>query len=236
MTILAFIPARGGSKGILKKNLALLNGNPLIKYTVDAAKNSKSIDEVFLSSDDPDIIEYCSTLGIHSAYKRPDALAADDSSMVDVVLDGLEWLKKHTGSLPTEIMLLQPTSPLRTSKHIDEAIKVFNETGADSLVSVHEMIEHPYECIKLENNKWVYLAKSPIDIYRRQDYKELFYFINGAIYLVKTDYLLNERRFISEGKTVLYYMEPRFGIDVDDIHDLKNAAFNLTNVSGDEKG
>ena len=100
MSILAFIPARGGSKGIPQKNLALLNGKPLLHYAIEAAQSSRYVTDISLSSDDPDIIKYGESLGISVPYKRPNELAEDDSPTVDTVLHGLEWLKKNGYPLP----------------------------------------------------------------------------------------------------------------------------------------
>ncbi len=227
MKVLAFIPARGGSKGIPRKNLVPLNGKPLIQYTLEAAQESKSVAEIFISSDDAEIIDFCISCGIDVPYRRPAELAGDASTMIDAVLHALSWLEAKGSSLPEAILLLQPTSPLRTSRHIDEAVEMFSKGISESLVSVHEMIEHPYECVRKETNAWSYLAKAEIAATRRQDYKERFYYINGAIYLAKTEMLRREKTFLVEGKTALYMMEPLYGIDIDEEYDLRRAEFFL---------
>lgn len=230
MKIMAFIPARGGSKGIPKKNLAILNGKPLIQYTIEAARNSRYINDIFLSSDDDDIIEFCKSLGISVPYKRPAELASDASPVIDAILHALDWLKNNNREIPDSIMLLQPTSPLRRSRHIDESIELFLSARTESLISVHKMTEHPYECLSLKKDGWEFLAKPSIAIIRRQDYKDEFYFINGAIYLVKTDFLIRKRVFFIEGKTILYFMDPTYGIDIDNTFDLQKAEFYMQNM------
>ena len=108
MRILAFIPARGGSKGIPKKNIALLNGIPLVHYTIKAAQASRYVSDIFLSSDDPDVIQSSEALGVKVPYRRPASLAQDDTSTIDTVLHGLDWWKNKSGYLPDALLLLQP--------------------------------------------------------------------------------------------------------------------------------
>lgn len=223
---MAFIPARGGSKGIPRKNLALLNGKPLIQYTIEAAQKSKYINNIFLSSDDYEIIKFCSSLGLSVPYQRPAYLATDGASMIDTVMHALDWLKNNM-SLPDSVILLQPTSPLRTADDIDRAIESFLKESMDSLISVHKMIEHPYECVKLEREGWSYLAKPLKKVVRRQDYQEEFFYINGAIYIAKTEFLIRGKTFIVYGKTGLYFMNPANGVDIDNEFDLKRAEFYM---------
>lgn len=227
MSIMAFVPARGGSKGIPRKNLALLAGKPLIQYTIEAAQGSKYIDEIFISSDDDEIINFSKSLGVDVQYKRPAELASDNASMIDTTLDAIDWKKKRNLALPDSIMLLQPTSPLRNSGHIDAAIKQYRESDLESIVSVHVMIEHPYECIKSDKNNWSYLAVPPSTVYRRQDYQEEYYYINGAIYLSNTSTLMREKAFMTEAKTALFIMHPWEGVDIDNTFNLKHAEYFL---------
>ena len=127
MKVLAIIPARGGSKGIPKKNIVDLNGKPLIHYTIEAAKESKLIDEIFLSSDDKEIIEVAKQLDLYTSYVRPDKFSGDTATGADVVIDALDWLAKSRGYVPDAVLLLQPTSPLRVSADIDGAIRQFEK-------------------------------------------------------------------------------------------------------------
>ena len=228
MKILAIIPARGGSKGIPKKNIVDLNGKPLIQYTVDVAIESRKIDRVFLSSDDDNIITTVKRMGIYSDYKRPCNFASDTATAVDVVIDALDWLEKNESYIPDAVILLQPTSPLRLSSDIDSAIEKFSQSSKDCLVSVHEMREHPYECIvDIENDGWQYLAKQDTKAMRRQDYKNKFYYINGALYLVDVEFFKKYREFIVEKNTSFYVMPHERGIDIDEYSDLKQAEFLL---------
>lgn len=221
MSFLGFITARGGSKGIARKNLALLGGRPLIQYTVDAALASKNLERVFLSSDDPGIVEVCRALGLEVPYLRPAHLAADDSPVIDCVLHGLDWLAAEQGCTPGAVVLLQPTSPLRTGADIDAAVAAYQASGAESLVTVSAMVEHPFECIKRTKAGWSFLEKPAREAARRQDYGDAeFVFMNGAVYVTSTAFLRRERRFVLEGQTALHEVSQECGLDIDTPFDL----------------
>lgn len=221
--LLAFIPARGGSKGIPRKNLALLAGKPLIEYTVEAALASSCIDDILLSTDDEEIAAVCARAGVATRYRRPAPLAGDDAPMLAALQHGLEWQARERGSTPDEVLLLQPTSPLRTAVDIDGAVERFRQSGADTLASVHRLVEHPSECVALGGEGWRYLVPPPPRAARRQDYRGSYFFLNGAVYLARTAALLRERRFVVPGVTVLYEMPRERGIDVDSPLDLELA-------------
>lgn len=135
MRLVAIIPARGGSKGIPHKNVVSLAGRPLIGYTIEAALRSLSVDRVLVSTDDPEIADVARTLGAEVPFLRPEDLAGDASPMLGVLRHALFWLEAQ-GEAVEAIVLLQPTSPLRTSCHIDEAVALFRSTSASSVVSV----------------------------------------------------------------------------------------------------
>ncbi|WP_251823773.1 acylneuraminate cytidylyltransferase family protein [Polynucleobacter paneuropaeus] len=221
--LLAIIPARGGSKGILRKNLTYLNGRPLIEYTIIAAQKSKFIDEILLSTDDDEIADIGRRLGLDVSYRRPIELAQDATSMIETLEHGLRWADTAYGGLPEATILLQPTSPLRSTKDIDAAVTVFYESSVSFLVSVNEMGEHPYECIVGSGKNWQYLVMPPSGLSRRQDYKNDFYFINGAIYLAKTTELLSRRSFINPNETYFFSMPRERSIDIDEYVDLYTA-------------
>ncbi|MBF0473462.1 MAG: acylneuraminate cytidylyltransferase family protein [Nitrospirae bacterium] len=227
MKIMAFIPARGGSKGILKKNLYPLCGKPLILYTLDAVKESRFINDIFISSDNDEIIDYCIGQGFEVPYKRPVELALDTTSMMDAIDDCFRWLKQGHIPLPDVFILLQPTSPLRTVEDIDQAIVQFLKDTEKSLVSVNKMIEHPYECIKLTKDSFEYLDKPKKKYSRRQDYENNFYFINGAIYIAQPEFLLRHKSFIVNDETEFYVMPKERSIDVDDMNGIRGAEVYL---------
>ena len=233
MRVMAFIPARGGSKGILRKNLVPLAGKPLIQYTVEAARTASAVTEIFLSSDDPEIIDFCRGLGLDVEYVRPKELASDTAPMVDAVLDGLRFVEERDGRRPDAVMLLQPTSPLRRAEDIDAAVELFADRGVKSVVSVHEVVEHPYECVRTDGKGWKFLARPERPAYRRQDYAERFYYINGAVYLVDSEHLRETRAFVHEDETALYFMDARHGIDIDEPFDLERAELYLRVLKGE---
>jgi len=220
MAFLAFIPARGGSKGIPGKNLYPLRGKPLIQYTVEAAQQSALVDEIFLSSDDPGIIDFCRGLGLTVSYVRPAELAGDAATVQDALRHALDWLAARRETLPEHVLVLQPTSPLRLAEDIDEAIARYLECGAESLISVHEMSEHPYECLQTGESGWSYLSRPEARANRRQDYTGGFYFINGAIYLARVEFFLRTGSLVKEGETALYVMPGERGIDIDTMNQL----------------
>jgi CMP-N,N'-diacetyllegionaminic acid synthase len=221
--LLAFVPARGGSKGIPRKNLASLGGKPLIQYTLEAARASVHIDDIFLSTDDEEIAAFCSRFGVVTPYRRPPVLSGDRAPMIAALVDGLEWYSRECGQQPDEVLLLQPTSPLRAPQDIDDAVERFRRRAADTLASVHAMSEHPCECLVAQDDGWQYLVAPPADATRRQDYGNKYYFINGAIYLARTSVLLKERRLVIPGATLLHEMPRERGIDVDSLTDLAYA-------------
>ena len=222
--LLALVPARGGSKGIPRKNLASLAGKPLLQYTLEAARASHHIDDTLLTTDDEEIAALAARCGAATRYRRPPQLAGDDAPMIVAVEHALEWYAREHGRTPDALLLLQPTSPLRTADDIDGAIARFREAGADTLASVHRLSEHPCECVVTEGSTWQYLVPPPPAAAGRQDYRGGFFFINGALYLARTEALRRERRFVVPGTTLLYEMPRERGIDIDSPLDLACAA------------
>lgn len=218
--LLAIIPARGGSKGIPRKNLVELAGKPLIAYTIEAAQASNSIHSILVSTEDEEIASYCSSFGLDTEYKRPLNLAGDQTPMLDVIVDVLRWFASTRNRLPEELVLLQPTSPLRSSEDIDLAVALFRQSLSRSLVSVHTMNEHPYECIITHSRGWDYLVSPQDNASRRQDYATNFYYINGAIYMTKSIDILKGEPLIRARSSAIYEMPPERGIDIDTFLDL----------------
>ena len=227
MAILAIIPARGGSKGIPKKNLAPLLEKPLIHYSIEAAKQSAEITHILFSSEDEEIVQRARECGIQVIYRRPAVLAEDHTPTWKATLHGLDWFEETNGTLPEMLVLLQPTCPLRTVNDIDNAIQQFRNSKAHSLVSVHEMAELPYECVRVYNQTWSFLENPTVKVTRRQDYKSTCYYINGAIYIVTPEFLREKKDFLQKGKSDLFVMEPKHGIDIDTMLELKFAEFLL---------
>lgn len=218
--VLGLIPARGGSKGIPKKNLFPIMAKPLLQYTFEAAKECGVLSEIMISSEDDEILHFARLHGFNSPYRRPKELGGDFASTVDVVEDVLQWLEQRN-QLPDILVLLQPTSPLRSADDISRAINQFIESDADSMVSVHKMVEHPFKSMhQCADGQWHYLAKPEQQAHRRQDYDDQYYTINGALYLVKPQWFRHKKAFVVENETQLFEMSPIAGIDVDELVDV----------------
>jgi len=220
--VLGLIPARGGSKGIPHKNIVPLGGKPLIAWTIEAAQASH-INRLILSSDDPAIIQTAQSLGVEVPFIRPIELTSDTTPGIDVVIHAVEWMMNQANFRPDAVMLLQPTSPLRRAEHIDAALDLFWERDADSLVSVvkvpHSMI--PESLMQLDAEGWLKRVTVYDERRNLRQSKPTYWARNGAaIYLVKTDLLL-ERRTLYGDHMVAYEMSREDSIDIDDRFDLQ---------------
>ncbi|BAT72262.1 N-acylneuraminate cytidylyltransferase [Thermosulfidibacter takaii ABI70S6] len=222
-TYIAIIPARGGSKRLPNKNILPLAGKPLVAWTIEAALDSKYLDEIILSSDDEKILEIGKSYGITS-IKRPHYLADDTAKTVDVILYHLELIEPE----PDYTVLLQPTSPLRTSKHIDEAIEWLSEKNADAVISVSE-IGFPIEWCNVlpEDKNLVNFIKDEHLNVRSQDLPKR-YRINGAIYVVKTEKFMKHQTFFLKKNVYAYVMDRISSVDIDDQFDFLFAEFLIT--------
>lgn len=213
-TFLAVITARGGSKGVHRKNIRDLAGRPLIAWTIEEAKKSKYITKLILSSEDAEIIEVARNYGCEVPFVRPKDLAADDTPGVDPILHAIEQCPGYD-----YVILLQPTSPLRTAEDIDGCIESMLEREADFGVSVTESEKSPCWMYTIESGKINPLIKQNNIITRRQDLSKV-YTLNGAVYVAKTMAFKKEKSFLSE-KTVAYIMPAERSFDVDTELDLK---------------
>ena len=223
MKILAFIPARAGSKGIKNKNMANLKGKPLIYYTLKVVKKINKNVYPFVSTDSNIIKKYCKKNGFKDEYFRPKKLSTDKSYVLNAIFDALKWLNKKKNLNFDAVMLLNPTSPIRKKQEIDKIINIFRKGKIQSIVSVSKMKEHPFECIKLDNNKWKYLQSSKKILTRRQSYPNKYFFIDGSIYLSKISFLKKYKSFVVENKTKLFRSSQFPSIDIDDPADLRIA-------------
>jgi CMP-N,N'-diacetyllegionaminic acid synthase len=215
-TIVGLIPARGGSKGIPGKNLALLAGKPLVAWTVEAARSSRRLTRIVVSTDSPEI---AAAAGVE-VLERPTALAADETPMLDVIRHALGAL----GSCDV-LVLLQPTSPLRRAEHIDEAVDLLIETGADSVVSVVEVPHQfrPGSLMRIEEGRLLPLG--PAGPLRRQD-KPVLYARNGPGVLALRPGRLGDDLYTGDCRP--YVMSTRDSLDVDGTFELELAGFLLS--------
>lgn len=220
MKILGFVPARSGSKGIPKKNIYPLDGKPLITYTLEESLKSR-INRLIVSTDSQEIAEISKKFGAEVPFLRPDELAGDDSTVEEAIGYTLDRFKKEEGYEPDIIVLLQPTSPLRKVKHIDESIAILLKNNADSVVSVSNPMEHPADMVFWDKNGAMHFLMEKIITLgktQRQNYPKC-YFLNGAVYtFTYKNFVENESRFGE--KTIPYMMPQVASIDIDSMDNL----------------
>lgn len=217
---LFLIPARGGSKGIPGKNIKNLNGKPLIYYTLDAIKDIVPIDNICVSTDDKEIREKVEEYGIKVPFIRPAELATDRSTSIEVIEHALSFYKKE-GKKFKGLVLLQPTSPLRNSEHIKEALNLFSES-IDLVVSVKITSANPYYVLFEENPAGFLELSKKGNFSRRQDCPKV-YERNGAIYIYNLS-----RAYETHERQKKYIMDEISSIDIDDEFDWLLAEYILS--------
>lgn len=223
MRVLGVIPARGGSKGIPKKNIALLCGKPLLQYTAEAALAAKRLSRVVLSTDDPEIADVGRHCGLDVPFMRPPELARDDTPTLPVLIDAVSRLEQ-TGQRYDAICLLQPTNPLRRGEDIDGCVALLESSGADAVVTVLPVPE-------TYNPHWVYLegpdgtlclsTGEPAPIPRRQLLPPAFH-RDGSVYATRRDVLMEQQSLY--GKRLKGYpMDASRHINLDSLEDWARA-------------
>jgi CMP-N,N'-diacetyllegionaminic acid synthase len=217
----AIIPARGGSKGVPRKNIRFVNDFPLISYSIKAALNSKQIQDVFVSTEDKEIAEVSEKFKA-KIIPRPMELAQDKSSTIDVIIHAVKYLTQK-GMKPDNVILLQPTSPLRTSEDIDKAMEIFLNNECDSVISVVEMEHPPYWCYKLTNKFMEPLFGEEYLSKRRQDLPKTFS-PNGAIYIAKPS-IIEKYKGFDTPRSIPYLMSNERSMDIDSEFDLQLVDF-----------
>jgi N-acylneuraminate cytidylyltransferase len=219
MSVLAIIPARGGSRGIPRKNIKALMGKPLIGWTIDVAEQSSCVDRIIVSTEDEEIASVARKLGADVPFIRPAELAADDTPGISPVLHVISQLPNYDW-----VLLLQPTSPLRSPEDIDGIWQFCQEQGAPSAVSVCEVGEHPYLMYKCDTAQRLEpIIKGRPDVACRQDLPPV-YALNGALYLARTEWLLKRQDFIGQD-TLGYIMPPERSVDLDTPQDWRWVEF-----------
>ena len=233
--MLAIIPARGGSKGLKRKNIRLLNGKPLIYYTVKAALHAKHITQVIVSTDDEQIASYALEYGAKVPFMRPENLATDESYAIDAVIWTLGKLRAplvayqemHNSDqewVYNEFAMLFPTSPLRTSEDIDNAIELFHEKQADSVISYTESPwPLSYFTGIMPDDSFLPNLFTTNKLLNRQDYPRAYY-RNGAIFVFNYEKTVKQRIFSTE-KSYAYIMPREKSVDIDSVQDLKYAEY-----------
>lgn len=222
-SILAIVPARGGSKGILRKNVREIAGKPLIAWTIEEAKQSKYIDRLILSSDDPEIIEVAKRWGCEVPFVRPKELAQDQTSGVDPVLHAISVFPQYE-----YVVLLQPTSPLRSVNDIDSCIEQCIYEKACSCVSVTQPDKSPYWMYTVDgNNRMTPLINTGSSNKRRQELPEV-YALNGAVYVAQSDWLHKSNTFVTKD-SIAYCMPKERSLDIDTELDLQFVEYLMIN-------
>lgn len=216
--ILGLIPARGGSKGIPRKNTVNLCGRPLIAYSIEAGRESKYIDYLMVSTDDELIASISRKYGAEVPFLRPKELASDTAKTIDAVLHAIYALRERKMVFDC-VILLQPTQPLRTTEDIDASVELFFEKGCRALVSVSEVDDHPILTRSIENGQLKPLLDTSSTC-RRQDMPK-YYKINGCIYINSVDDLGKDTSF--NDNCIPYIMEKSHSVDIDEMDDLNTA-------------
>lgn len=221
--ILALIPARGGSKGVPRKNIRLVNGKPLIAYTIEAALTASDVFcQVIVSTDDEEIATISREYGADVPFMRPAELAADKARSLPVIQHAVAWVEQSDGVHLDWVMLLQPTAPMRTAEDIRAAVALAHSTDdlCDSVISVVRVYaHHPILMKRIESNRLLPFYMEEIEGTRRQDYQPPAYMRNGAIYLTRRNVLMN--RASIWGRIIRpYEMPAERSLNVDDELDL----------------
>lgn len=215
-SVLAIIPARGGSKGVPRKNIRNLCGKPLIAWTIEEARKSRYIDRIILSSEDIEIITVAKQWGCEVPFVRPQDLAQDDTPGMTPVLYTIDTLAEKY----EYVVLLQVTSPLRTVEDIDGCIEWCIKHQANSCMAISEVSENPYWMFTIgQDNQLTKLMETDSEYLRRQDLPKVF-IINGAMYIAQTEWLLKNKEFDSP-ETIGYIMPQERAVDIDCEMDFK---------------
>jgi CMP-N,N'-diacetyllegionaminic acid synthase len=216
LKVFGLIPARGGSKGIPRKNIKLIGGKPLIVWTIEAALRSSKLDGVVVSTDDAEIAEVARCAGAQVPFMRPAELAQDHTPGLDPVIHALDQLPQYNS-----VLLLQPTSPLRNTEDIDGCLSLVERTNAKSVVSVTEADIHPYWTYRLSTDQTMTRFVDGAPIARRQDLPEAFS-LNGAMYFAQAQWLRDSGSLVGV-ETLAYVMSKEHSVDLDTPLDWKFA-------------
>ncbi|MCI9399213.1 MAG: acylneuraminate cytidylyltransferase family protein [Lachnospiraceae bacterium] len=225
--MLAIIPARGGSKGILGKNIKELCGKPLIAYTIEAALKARKIDRVVVSTDSKEIAEVAMQYGAEIPFMRPSYLAKDDSSAVDVYLHAVEFLEKKDGLHIDKFVVLLPTAPLRDAYEIDCAVQTMEKCACTSLISVVEADAPASWYYQMNENRVIKNAGFDADnAIKNRQMNCQYYVPNGAIYILDYQLLKRKRTYYTDD-TIGYVMTKKKSVDIDTEDDFEYAEYLL---------
>ena len=223
-TFLAIIPARGGSKRLPRKNVLDLNGKPLIAYSIEAGLDSSYIDKVVVTSDDNEVLTISKKYGAVT-INRPYELASDTATTFGAIKHTVDNCEKYD-----YIVLLQPTSPLRNEKHIDEAVELLESKKSNAVVSVCKMDHNPMWSNVLDHSLSMKGFLGDEILNKRGQDLDKYYRLNGAIYICETDKLLKEESFFLKDNIFAYKMNRESSIDIDEEIDFKMAKVFLKDL------
>lgn len=231
MKTVAIVPARGGSKGVPRKNLCKVGGRPLIAWTIEAAVAAKGIDRVLLTTDSEEIAAIGRRFGAETPFMRPVEYAGDATPMIDSIMHAVEWLRDFDKFEFEYVMCLQPTSPLRTVEDIEKAVRMMAISGDDGVVSVCEASDHPLwvKRITCDSSLSDYIQQEDATT-RRQDLPKALA-LNGAIFMAKRT-VLEEKRGWYTNRTRPLLMPPERSLDIDTAWDLRLADLILRDREG----
>ncbi|RLB68939.1 MAG: acylneuraminate cytidylyltransferase family protein [Deltaproteobacteria bacterium] len=228
--ILAIVPARSGSKGLPKKNIRILGDKPLIAWSIDAGRQSRYIDSITVSTDSQEIAVIAKQWGGEVPFIRPADLATDAAKGIDAILHAIHWHHDNDEQFDL-VLVLQPTSPLRTADDIDRAIELLFEKKAGAIVSVCLVDHHPWWCNSLPKNGRMKDFLRPEILNTNRQELPPFYRLNGAIYVADIDFLEKTHSFMTD-ETFAYIMPTEASVDIDNAFDFKLAEVLLAEQEG----
>lgn len=224
--VLGIIPARGGSKGVPRKNIRPLYGKPLIVHTIEAALQSRLLHRIIVSTDDEEIAREARHAGVEVPFLRPAEFATDTASSISVVHHAMKWLEDHEQYRPDAVAILAPTSPLRTVEHIDSTISLLWSSGLDSAATITEVQDHPYFIYSISPEQQLKeLIGDPDKPLRRQDLPK-FYTHSQAVFVSRCHYLGNcgdPAPLINFSSVAGLPIDRESALDIDTIDDLQKA-------------
>ena len=231
MKVLGVTLARGGSKGIPKKNLAVVGGKPLIQHTFDIIPGIKMMSDYIVSTDCNEIIAYSRSQGINVPFKRPEFLSTDQATSVDALIHATQYMESQNNTRYDIVVELMCTNPFKESLHVNQAIEKLINTNADSVIGVSKVEEyHPARLKKIVDDKIVDFCVPELSS-RRQDLRPFAYIRNGSIYALNRDSLINNSHRFGGDNSRPLVMPDKCSINIDSILDLKLAELILNDTS-----
>ena len=225
MDAIAFIFARGGSKGLPRKNIKMFSGKPLIAWSIEHAKKLKSVNRVIVSTDCKKIAEIAKKYGAEVPFIRPKNLAQDNTPEVEAWRHALNFLNDSEGKMPSTMISIPTTAPLRRVKDIEKCINLYSKGDVDVVITVTEAHRNPYfnMVVETKNDMFDLVIKPQHKVYRRQDAKDV-YDMTTVAYVINTKFIMHNDS-IFDGKVKAIKVSKESSIDIDNLYDFKMAEF-----------